>query len=271
MKKVLFILIVIGVFSFGCSSSSDDYVDPLVEFKTVSQNLSLLFNEQLIVAGLGLESLPDDATDEEKSPYLTAIMIDIPNSQYIIPTCNNIVTFQIMTFVNDIYFNADQDMTINVANDEYVFETEEIRTFEGSLENTSVRFTYNPERETWLFIGKRGGVLNGNPSEEEPKDVWFRQEGAIIDRTTYYVSTILHYEEVDGGTKYTTTSITTYGTSEFPALTMAGEHVSCQASCIDTTYTQIFSDGITSGWEDWDDFKFYPTPGGTIDYEISVD
>jgi len=264
MKKVISILIVLVALSSACSSSSDDYVDPLAEFKTVSQGLSLLIQHQGIVIGSGIQDNPGDDS------YVNAYRDFYFSQPYLIDTYNNVITFQILTSVNNIYTNGE-GMTINVANDEYVFETEETITIEGSLENTSVQLTYNPERETWLFIGKRGGVVNGNPSEEEPRDVWIKQEGAIVDRTTYYVSTIFYYAEDSGGTKYTTSSILTYGTSEFPALEMAGQNESCQTYCIDTTYTQIFSEGIGTGWEDWDDFKSYPTPGGAIDYEISVD
>ena len=264
MKKWISILIVFVVLSSGCSSSSDDYVDPIAEFKTVCQDLSLLTQHQPIVIVNGRE----DASDT--TAYDKAFRDFYFSQPYLIDTFNNVITFQIMTFVNNIYTNRE-GMTINVANDEYVFDSEETITIEGSLENTSVQLTYNPERETWVFIGKRGGVVNGNSSEEEPTDVWIKQEGAIVSRTTYYVSTIFYYAEDSGGTKYTTSSILTYGTSEFPALKMAGQNESCQTYCINTDYTQIFSNGITSGWEDWDDFKYYPSQsGGTVDYEISV-
>jgi hypothetical protein len=264
MKKVLSILVVLVVLSSGCSSSSNDYVDPLSELRSVCQELSLLAQQQAVVIGNGIQDNPGDDS------YGKAFRDFYFSQPYLIDTFNNIINFQILTFINDIYIN-NEEMTINVANDEYVFESEDTITIDGGQENTGVQFTYNPERETWLFIGKRGGIVNGNPSEEEPRDVWIRQEGAIVNRTTYYVSTIFYYTEDSGGTKYTTSSILTYGTSEFPALQMAGQNESCQTYCISTDYTQIFSNGITSGWENWDDFKPYPTPGGVVDYEISVD
>ena len=277
MKKLIYILIVIMAFSFGCSSSSDDnYVDPLSEFRSVCRDLSLLTQQQGIVIGGGLQDNPDDES------YVKAFRDFYFSQPYLIDTFNNVINFQILSpdydfddedmiidvANDDIYINSE-GMTINTANDEFVFESEETITIDGGLENTSSKLTYNPERETWLFIGKRGGVVGGNPSEEEPREVWIRQEGAVIDGTTYYVSTIFHYTEDDDGTKYTTSSILTYGTTEFPALEMAGQNESCQADCIDTTYTQLFSFGVTSGWEDWDDFKTYPNTTGTVDYEIS--
>jgi len=279
MKQLIYMLIAVAAFSFGCSSSSDDnYVDPLREFRSVCGDLSLLTQQQGIVIGSGIQDNPGDDS------YKQAFRDFYFSQPYLIDTFNHVINFQILTPDNDIngedmivnvadddiFINSD-GMTINTANDEYVFESEETITIDGGEENTSSRLTYNPERETWLFIGKRGGVVGGNPSEEEPRDVWIRQEGALITAATYYVSTIFHYTDDSGGTTYTTSSILTYGASEFPSLRMAGQNESCRANCIDTTYTQLFSFGVTSGWEDWDDFKTYPNTTGTIDYDIRVD
>ncbi len=266
MKKLFSILVIFIFCSTGCYSDSETFVDPLAEFRSLSTNLTQLVQDQYIEAGQGYT----DAPTEEKAAYLTAIADLYLSQQYCIPTYNSIVSFEILDFAYNIYTNTTEDMTINVLDDQYVFEMEEVIIIESNLENTSVQFTYNPERATWLFIGKRGGVVNGNLSDAEPRDVWIRQEGAIIDGTTYYVSTVFHLAGENNGTTHTTNGIVTYGASDNPAFAMAGEHTSCQSDsdCISIVYTPIFSNGITSAYEEWEDFKYYKIT--TIDYEINL-
>jgi len=269
MKKLLIILVVSILFSIGCHSDSGNYVDPLAEFRYFSRDLIELVNDQITVAGRGFADLPTDAPVDEKAAYLIAIADLLLSQQYCIPTYNSIVSFEILTFFNNIYTNTNQDMTINVSNNQYVSYSDDFIVIEGVMEKVSVQFTYNPERETWLFIGKRGGELNGTPPDDiVPRDVWIKQQGAVIDGSTYYVATVFHLAEENNGITHTTNGIVTYGTSNNPEFKMAGEHVSCQSGCINEGSTPIFSNGITSAYEEWEDFKYYGIT--TIDYEISV-
>ena len=121
VKKLLSILIVIMVFSSGCSSSSNDYIDPLEEFRSVCQALSLLTQQQAIVIGNGIQDNPGDDS------YSKAFRDFYFSQPYLIDTFNNVINFQILTFENNIYTNS-KDMTINVSNGEYVFESEDTIT-----------------------------------------------------------------------------------------------------------------------------------------------
>jgi len=267
MKKLFSILIVLILFSAGCSSHSDPVPDPLADFRRFSTDLRQLLYDQHMEAGRGLADLPENSPDKED--YIRALADMLLSKPYFLDTYNSVINFEILTFSDDIYTNTDGDMTIDASNDQYVFDTDYFIIIENNLEKVSVQFIYNPKRQTWLLIGKRGGIPGETPPGDiEPSDLWIKQEGAAITRSTYYESTTFYIAEEADGTTHTTNSILTYGTSATPAFSMAGEQISCAADCIDETDTRIFTNGITSSSEEWEDFKFHGIT--TIAYEINV-
>lgn len=267
MKKLLMFFLFLFSVSAGCSSDKGSAPDPLASFRSFSYDLRDMVHDWQIESGRGFAALPDDATEDELNAYLKAIS-DIGLSQwYCVTVYNNVINFNILNFLNSVYTNTDRDMTIDVSGNLYAYQWDYYLTEEQGYEDpvkVRVDFTWNPATETWLLLGWRGGNATAS---DPPNHLWLKQEGAVISNSTYYVSSAYHVLLTDTtGSARTMNAIVTYGGAEIE-LQMAGEHVDCFEDCIDDTDTPIFTDGITTDIEAWDDFKMIGIT--TIDYEIT--